>query len=407
MVTRSRPSDDDLHDQIGSNSSTPPGAATPRPDLIDKRLPGIIHSYFGQVRDCFRTDPKPANSLSSSSNIPTTQGESKGTAAERPRQSGGDPLPTAPSSPREAEQDAHHELPPLLPHERLHLPPQVPAPQLEPSILYPTPPASSSSSIHRASKGESSGSSPSGDRPSAARTLSSQDKRTVADVLPLRVRRHTFASPSPLSNVVAAPSIPAACMSNPASSNSSSWNSVHTIIAQLSASRRQSSVSLSRRGSRKLTKGGSTPPGNQSTPPHTPRTRSQDGPIPPASTPSALSRTQGPQGPTAPVLGKLTVEISEGRGLRPSFDPYVVCQFQWSEYISQGPINAEVPGKAGPSQPNGMGGIAMRRTDSEQSRPRAIPMSSRQSSHTGKDSRDVKSSMHEVTDPKWEHKAVL
>lgn len=410
LVARNRTSEDDLHDQIGSNSSTPPGAATPRPDLIDKRLPGIIHSYFGQVRDSFRTSPKPANSLSNSSNISTTQGESKGETAERPQQSGGGPLPTAPSSPREAEADAHH-LSPLLPHERLDLPPQVPAPQLEPSIPYPTPPASSSSSIHRASKSESSGSSPRGDRPSAARTLSSQDKKDAVDVLPLRVRRHTFASPRPLSNVVAAPSVPAACISNPASSNSSSWNPLHAIIAQSSASRHTSTLSLSRRGSRKLTKGGSTPPSNQSTPPQTPRTRSHDGPIPTssASTPSALSRAQAPQGPTAPVLGKLTVEISEGRGLRPSFDPYVVCQFQWSEYISQGPINADVPGKpgAGPGQPNGIGGIAMRRTDSEKSRPRAIPMNSRQSSHTGKDSRDMKSSMHEVTDPKWEHKAVL
>lgn len=411
LVTRSRASEDDLHDQIGSNSSTPPGAATPRPDLTDKRLPGIIHSYFGQVRDSFRASAEPANDLSSPPNsIPTTHGESKGTDAEMRPQNGGDPLPTAPSSPGEAQRDAQ-ELPPLLPHERLDLPPQLPGPQPEPSAPYPTPPASSSSSIHRASKGESGGPSPSGERPSAARTLSSQDEKNGSAVLPLRVRRHTFASPSPLSAVVAAHSVPAAHLSNPASpSLSPSENPTHAIIAQLSASRRQSSSSLSRRGSRKLTKGGSTPPGNQSTPPHTPRTRSQDGPIPisSASTPSALSRTQG-QGPTAPVLGKLTVEISEGRGLRPSFDPYVVCQFQWSEYISQGPINADVGGKpaTGPGQPNGMGGIAMRRTDSEKSRPRAIPMSSRQSSHTGKDSREMRSSMHEVTDPKWEHKAVL
>jgi len=416
LVTRSRASDDDVHDQIGSNSSTPPGAATPRPDLIDKRLPGIIHSYFGQVRDSFRTRPKPANDLRSSTapHLPQTtvacEGESKEMDVERPKRAGGDPLPTAPSSPRKVEDDAG-DVPPPLPHERLDLPPQVPASQLEPSIPYPTPPASSSSSIHLEAKAESSGSSPSGDRSLGTRALSSQEEKSLSDVLPLRVRRHTFTSPNPLSSVVAAPSLPAACISNPASC-SLSENPIHAIIAQLSTSRRQSAVSLSRRGSRKLTKGGTTPPGNQSTPPQTPRTQSQDGHVPTASTPSALSRTQAPQAPTAPVapvLGKLTVEISEGRALRPSFDPYVVCQFQWSEYISQGPINTESPTTKGarPGQPNGLGGIAMRRTESEKSKPRAIPMTSRQSSNTGKDSRDIKSGTQEVTNPKWEHKAVL
>src|SRR5262249_44794890 len=49
---------DDLHDQIGSNSPTPSGVATPRPDLHDKRLPGIMHSYFGQVgRDPSQNTP--------------------------------------------------------------------------------------------------------------------------------------------------------------------------------------------------------------------------------------------------------------------------------------------------------------------------------------------------------------
>ena len=184
-------------------------------------------------------------------------------------------------------------------------------------------------------------------------------------------------------------------------------NPAHSIIAQLSASRRESR-SLSRRGSRKLTKGGSLPPGTQSTPPHTPRTRSQDGTIShgsAASTPFAILKATVPApATTGPVLGKLTVEISEGRGFRPSYDPYIVCQFQWSEYISQGPINADVEQRQNLRQPNGLGGAAMRRTDSG-SKPRAIPMS-RQSSHTST-SRDATEERNTFHDPKWEHKTVL
>jgi protein-serine/threonine kinase len=170
----------------------------------------------------------------------------------------------------------------------------------------------------------------------------------------------------------------------------------------LSASRRPS-ASLSHKESSRLTQGASTPPRMQSTPPQTPRTRSHEGKshTPGTATPS---KNSGPSGATiGPVLGKLSVEITEGRGLRPSVDPYVVCQFQWAEYISEGPINSEVGnGANGSSRLNT--GITIKRTDSERGKPQAIPMRSRQSSHTG---RDMTTSFTEVADPKWQHKAVL
>ena len=99
--------------------------------------------------------------------------------------------------------------------------------------------------------------------------------------------------------------------------------------------------------------------------------------------------------------GKLVVTISEGRHLRPSVDPYVVCQFQWAEYISDGPRHDEAKkGHPGPMQ--------MKRTESEMGRPMAIPMKSRQSSNSGhsSDARES-SSLDEVTDPSWEHEAIL
>lgn len=41
-------SDIENPDQL-SISGTPSGVQTPRPSGTDKRLPGILHSYFGQV----------------------------------------------------------------------------------------------------------------------------------------------------------------------------------------------------------------------------------------------------------------------------------------------------------------------------------------------------------------------
>jgi serine/threonine protein kinase SCH9 len=137
----------------------------------------------------------------------------------------------------------------------------------------------------------------------------------------------------------------------------------------------------------------------QNTPPQTPRTRSQEDEN--GSGMSTPSRLPAKEIPTAagPVLGKLTVDISEGRGLRPSVDPYVVCEFQLSQYISEGPIGGKR--KDGNVQviPQGFG--AQFRGD--RMRPLAIPMRSRQSSNSGRDP----NTQQEVTNPRWDHKAVL
>ncbi|KAL6169285.1 Serine/threonine-protein kinase [Exserohilum turcicum] len=142
----------------------------------------------------------------------------------------------------------------------------------------------------------------------------------------------------------------------------------------------------------------------QATPPQTPRTRSQET----KPQPSNLSRTsnasdQSKESKTAPVVapkGKLAVTISEGRGLVPSVDPYVVCQFQWAEYISDGPRHDE--------SKKGRPPIQMKRTESQMNHPMAIPMKSRQSSNSGHSSDPREnSSLEEVTCPKWEHEAIF
>ncbi|KAH7380660.1 kinase-like domain-containing protein [Pyrenochaeta sp. MPI-SDFR-AT-0127] len=265
---------DDGHDQIGSTSSTPPGATTPRPDPTDKRLPGILHSYFGQVRDSLM--PQRKSSAVNPSPAPQSPSAHNG------------PEP-APSEPQEKEKESESR-PKMLP------------------------------------------------------------------------------SPTP------------------------------------SASSRTPSTSQLTGETEKLTQGDFAPP--QATPPQTPRTRSQESkPLP-----SNLSRTsnaseKSKESKTAPVVGapkgKLSVTISEGRGLRPSVDPYVVCQFQWAEYISDGPRHDEAKkGRHAPMQ--------MRRTESEMGRPMAIPMRSRQSSNSGHSSDPRENgTFDEVTSPKWEHEAIF
>lgn len=257
---------EDAHDQIGSTSSTPPGATTPRPDPTDKRLPGILHSYFGQVRDSLMPGRKPS------------------TVNPSPAQ-----VLSAPSEAPEKEKSE-------------------PRPKMLPS---PTPSASSRT-------------------PSTSQLAGEAEKLTQGDFAPLQY---------------------------------------------------------------------------QATPPQTPRTRSQESkPLP-----SNLSRTsnasdKSKESKTAPVVapkGKLALTISEGRGLRPSVDPYVVCQFQWAEYISDGPRHDET--KKSRHVP-----MQMRRTESEMGRPMAIPMKSRQSSNSGHSSDPRENSNHdEVTNPRWEHEAIL
>ncbi|KAF1978349.1 Pkinase-domain-containing protein [Bimuria novae-zelandiae CBS 107.79] len=279
QVAMQRMSNDDDHDQIGSNSSTPPGASTPRPDPIDKRLPGILHSYFGQVRDSLI--PRRKSSAVNPSPAPAPASEE--------------------ASSKEKERDDSH------------------------------------------------------------------------------LRSNTLPSPTP----------------------SASSTSRHPSTSQLTGE------------TEKLTEGAYAPPHNQATPPQTPRTRSQEGKRPTsslsqstlASTVASNAKTKEKQeqapGDVGPPKGKLSVAISEGRDLRPSVDPYVVCQFQWAEYISDGPRNDK-------AKKDRRGPMSMKRIDSDNGKPMAIPMRSRQSSNNGSSSDPRENgTFKEVTNPKWEHEAIF
>lgn len=138
-------------------------------------------------------------------------------------------------------------------------------------------------------------------------------------------------------------------------------------------------------------------------------------------TPSARSSHDGaersgtqtprvPAGAQAPApRGKLTIKITEARGLRRSRDPYVVVVFQRSELISSGPRieDQEEPLNAATTA---LGGIPMTRQGSDSGRPMAIPMKSRQSSNTSisdYNSFRARNPRASFTSPKWDAEAVF
>ena len=112
---------------------------------------------------------------------------------------------------------------------------------------------------------------------------------------------------------------------------------------------------------------------------------------------SATSTSPANGAPTGPINGKLFVKITDGRGLRPSFDPYVVCVFEWNEYISKGARDGEEEKKRRQLE-----------SDAEEAagRPMAIPLKTRSSSHNSAVEGDHKGRTP-VTDPHWDHEATL
>jgi protein-serine/threonine kinase len=106
------------------------------------------------------------------------------------------------------------------------------------------------------------------------------------------------------------------------------------------------------------------------------------------------------------------VKIEKARNLKPSYDPYVVCVFEWNEYISNGPKHdaMDVDGEDG-RQKRGrkeqLLSMPIRRTDSDMGKPMSIPMKSRQSSNNSNADGHDQQQGATVTDPQWAHEAML
>lgn len=408
MDISSKKGDED-HDQAGSTSSTPPGAYTPRPDPTDKRLPGLANGYFGQVRE-------PRQSLNAFDSVPSiTPAVHMGVPAHRcssRRESrfGGHSLPTAPTSPKE-ELGANDGPEPLFSHERLEQTENLSESDHDYQDAYPTPPGSSCPSLHRIQEhGAVEGTSL---REGWSRVHCAETSSVTSQACPPKARRHTFAASKPLHSVTTTPVVHAAHIENPALSLTGASCTRH----RLSASRGSSPL----KKLKKLTEGVTSSSPLQSTPPQTPRALSQENHIssPNPSIPGVPQLDNNSTTPEAvaaapnaaavkPPKGKLSVTILQGRGLRPSYDPYVVCQCQWNEYISKGPRNDSEDGsRQGRRGREISGGATIRRTGGDKGRPMAIPMRSRQSSHTSMSPSRESRQNQLVTDPDWNHEATL
>jgi len=395
--------DDDLHDQIGSGASTPPGAATPRPDFVDKRLPAIINNYFGQVRDSLRLSSK------STSHPPTNPAPSQ---PDPEKEHTEEDLPTeddmatitdkeqdrASTSPHSATSGAHDFSPPMLPHDRKRLNSQ------QPPTGYPTPPLSSSSSFI-AMNNAGAGVEGSRRTPSPRKRSWTQRKESIA-ALTASLRRHTLSDAT--ISAVAQPEV-SAHLSNPCTATE------EPEVAHNSLSRHAQESEA-----RVLTQGAER---HQNTPPQTPRSGSYSHDHKPRddlpnirSVPkTSRSSSGGSQGATIGQLkGQLEICIEEGRGLKPSVEPYVVCVFQQNEDISGGPKEEEMDTREngfGEEKENLAKGVAMRRLGSGSGTPISIPgLRSRQTSQTNIAAlrRDADRPVtHETTDPQWRHTATF
>ena len=424
-------SEEETHDHIGS--PTPSGAATPRPDPSDKRLPGIMHGYFGQVRD------SSTSTSTTSDNCTYAQELEIESCPSQFQGRNSDPvntLPTAPSSPSRDEPNQLDHVLPLLPHERLGgalL--GVVSGNLKTSG-YPTPPSSSPPSFtEKEHKRSPHGPSPSrfingstANRPTFAR------QQSATDVIPLRTRRHN-PGPKSLSGIITNSPVHAAHISNPTSTRSSTAPS--TPLYETPEISALSSLTSTYHELSKLTDSVAASPRPKNTPPHTPRAlsseridnalkrsslapkatqsppeepieQSSQHDMPKTSVSNSHSSITGTP-PVGPPKGKLSVKISEARGLRPSYDPYVVCVFEWNEYISRGPKreDLDVEGNDNKGRDDGIGGVPIKRSGSDMGRPVAIPMKSRQSSTTSlSDQKNFKAG-RQVTNSQWDHEAIL
>lgn len=412
----SKSGEDDANDHIDSDTPRS-GVATPKPDPSDKRLPGIMHSYF-QVG---------LNSGSSENPISVPlETPAVGTEAENPpvlhvRETTAEldeNLSATGSSSRENSSGDSEGSPYLLPHEKTERRASSAADGASHNPHpYPTPPVSKPPSVRKLRSNDSTaedGEAANTELASPTSQISLPHHKTISEsILP------KFGASSmlkTLSNILTPSNVHASHISTPSEPTPTNApdTPVHSRIASGSVS-----DSLSYDMLKKLTIG------DEKSHPATPTRalsnntstsdNSDHGHELVHKRPSGLSESKSSSSEinAAPVRaprGKLTVKIAEARGLRRSKDPYVVAVFQRNELVSKGPRSEDEEDEdedATISPPPG--GIPISRQASDSGRPMAIPMKSRQSSNTSDpEPRDFKvKSRRSMTNPKWDTEAVL
>lgn len=410
--------DDDIQDQIGSNSSTPSGIVTPQPDAADKRLPSIMHTYL-QVGPFSGDKFRPFKSWFSASGVPSSASESQSNARSPGTWDGRSSSQNSSSSGslvmvgRDETSDPKSSVP------------QGKGPDVGNALLAsePTPPCSSSDSLLQ-KEAEAPEVGPSSDKCDGSVIPSLEGYPTPpGSAVPPGPPPTQRPTTNPISSVSGGPVL-ASHFSNPSLSPE-----LPCLPEATDPDNEKPHVSLSFENLARLTGSAGIGPLLKNTPPLTPRAMSNEGPQtdrrpvtsspnPSQRQPDEMSRSTDeitgklheafpsrpsaspPTGPPVGSLkGKLFVKISEARGLRPGFDPYVVCVFEWNEFISKSAKDEEANTMVREKAKND--------SDSDVGRPVAIPMKSRQSSNNSMlDGPDFKRGVL-VTNPHWNHEAVL
>ncbi|TVY55764.1 Serine/threonine-protein kinase SCH9 [Lachnellula cervina] len=447
LANEFRRGDDDANDHIDSDTPRS-GVATPQPDPSDKRLPGIMQ-YFGQVGlgSSTNSNPKPSSSPSSTCNINSDAGSHSGPLASPSlavRSNPENPLPSCapenmsgdaahlavgPDSINETAGECNTEDAPHLSQEERAEPPQASGQSEENGFhTYPTPPVSHSPSMHKSNLSHSASEEEAAPARRATTSSFSAHKKSISESIPSHARR---ASLLPLSSIVTTSNVLASHFSNPSDHcpaitpstpvhsrldapfhESPSYDRLKKLTDDVSCTKSippTPTRALSNQTAKSDTSGGSEPAAAAAAADSNANGNGQNGK---ANIGEALpiQTSAGVSGaPVAAPKGKLTVKITEARGLRRSRDPYVVAVFQRNELVSKGPLHEDRDENEQVTSNPMMGGIPIMRSGSDSGRPMAIPMKSRQSSNTSlSEYRDFKSKgRRSFTNPKWDTEAVF
>lgn len=441
--TAAAETDDGGADQIYDTPQPRSGIATPKPDLQDKRLPGIMSYFTGQVRPASlqrlwsgtfsattRTEPPPSDKMATQQEKPELEREPKH-EQQHPNPPPSSHLPTPPES--ASRSPSEDQGPPLLPHEQVGtLSEEKPPPETGSGSgsgsgngggefhPYPTPPASSRSSLRGAKVGEIGGDA-SHKRAGSAVTPPPLRKASISELTGMGGRRPSQMVPLTSSAVVTESNVHARHFSTPGScrapTSQISPNRSHCTstkeedIPEDPASVRQLKKLTSDAPSKS---GRSTPSRSASSTQQVPRNDGQDERRTSEESSSVTSTQTPPEiaaaAEVSEVKGKLTIKISEARGLRKCRAPYVVAVFQRSELISGGPRTDDDDEDDSAISNVAMGGVPIQRQGSDPGRPMSIPMRSRQSSNTSTGEHATsrtRKRRESFTSPKWDAEAVL
>ncbi|KEY65578.1 hypothetical protein S7711_09239 [Stachybotrys chartarum IBT 7711] len=400
--SRTAANDEDGGDQIGPETPRS-GVATPQPDLQDKRLPGIM-SYFGQVRQDSPTTATALSSVHFEPETATLSVEKHDKRYQAPSSSvmnppvlvGGDALhPSHVSDSHSAE--TSNKPPSTVPHP------------------YPTPPTSQPSSdddvpAHAPSQSR--------EELSGVESVAGEGYKSLKTLPSKPVTDRESQTPSHMRFAAAGGSAPVCQTSSQADSQDTTVDSSDTIPSHSSSSKSRAPSRWSLfDGLKELTRGfiksGPPTPTRALSTARPSLSEGRETPLRTSSDAADVSGIMTPRrsgGAQAPApKGKLTIKITEAKGLRKCRDPYLVVVFQRSELISGGPRPSEELESLS-ALPPAMGGIPIQRQGSDSGRSMAIPMRSRQSSNTSISDYNTfrnRSGRSSFTNPKWDAEAIF